>query len=79
MVYRTSVGLDVHVHSIAAMVLDHLTKEVAKRSLAYDSAAVAAWALFLEGLENASTRAGPPVSTNRGCWMMRASSVLWAL
>ena len=42
MIYRTSVGLDVHARSIAAAALDHLTGEVAQRSFAYDPAAVAA-------------------------------------
>lgn len=49
MIYRTSVGLDVHARSIAAAALDHLTGEVAQRSFAYDPAAVAAWVLSLEG------------------------------
>ncbi len=47
MIYRTSVGLDVHARSIAAAALDHMTGEVAQRSFAYDPAAVAEWALSL--------------------------------
>ena len=34
MIYRTSVGLDVHARSISAAALDHLTGEVSRRSFA---------------------------------------------
>ena len=78
MIYRTSVGLDVHARSIAAAALDHLTGEVARRSFAYDPAAVAAWVLSLEGPPGASTRAGPPASTCRGRSPPPGWSAAWA-
>lgn len=59
MIYRTSVGLDVHARSIAAAALDHLTGEVAQRSFAYDPAAVAAWVLSLEGPARCVYESGP--------------------
>ena len=59
MIYRTSVGLDVHARSIAAAALDHLTGEVARRSFAYDPAAVAGWDLSLEGPARCVSESGP--------------------
>ena len=59
MIYRTSVGLDVHARSIAAAALDHLTGEVAQRSFAHDPAAVAAWVLSLEGPARCVYESGP--------------------
>ena len=59
MIYRTSVGLDVHARSIAAAALDHLTGEVARRSFAYDPAAVAGWVLSLEGPARCVYESGP--------------------
>ena len=59
MIYRTSVGLDVHARSIAAAALDHLTGEVSQRSFAYDPAAVAAWVLSLEGPARCVYESGP--------------------
>lgn len=59
MIYRTSVGLDVHARSIAAAALDHMTGEVAQRSFAYDPAAVAEWALSLDGPVRCVYESGP--------------------
>lgn len=59
MIYRTSVGLDVHARSIAAAALDHLTGEVAQRSFPYDPGAVAAWVLSLEGPARCVYESGP--------------------
>lgn len=59
MIYRTSVGLDVHARSISASALDHLTGEVSQRSFAYDPAAVAAWALSLEAPARCVYESGP--------------------
>ena len=59
MIYRTSVGLDVHARSISASALDHLTGEVSQRSFAYDPAALAAWALSLEGPARCVYESGP--------------------
>lgn len=59
MIYRTSVGLDVHARSIAAAALDHLTGEVSRRSFPYDPAAVAEWALSLEGPVRCVYESGP--------------------
>ena len=59
MIYRTSVGLDVHARSICASALDHLTGEVSQRSFAYDPAALAAWALSLEGPARCVYESGP--------------------
>lgn len=59
MIYRTSVGLDVHARSICASALDHLTGGVSQRSFAYDPAAVAAWVLSLEGPARCVYESGP--------------------
>lgn len=59
MIYRTSVGLDVHARSICASALDHLTGEVSQRSFAYDPAAVAVWVLSLEGPARCVYESGP--------------------
>lgn len=59
MIYRTSVGLDVHARSIAAAALDHLTGEVTQRAFGYDPAAVAEWALSLEGPARCVYESGP--------------------
>lgn len=59
MIYRTSVGLDVHARSIAAAALDHLTGEVRRRSFAYDPSAVADWVMSLEGPARCVYESGP--------------------
>ena len=59
MIYRTSVGLDVHARSIAAAALDHMTGEVAQRSFGYDPGAVAEWVLSLEGPARCVYESGP--------------------
>ena len=59
MIYRTSIGLDVHARSIAAAALDHLSGEIKQKTFAYNPKAVAEWALSLEGPARCVYESGP--------------------
>ena len=59
MIYRTSVGLDVHARSIAAAAFVPETGEVEESSFGYDAAAVAAWAAALPQPARAVYESGP--------------------
>lgn len=59
MIYRTSIGLDVHARSIAAAAFVPETGEVEQRSFGYDAAAVAEWAAGLPQPARAVYESGP--------------------
>lgn len=59
MIYRTSIGLDVHARSIAAAAFVPETGEVEERSFGYDAAAVAKWAAGLPQPVRAVYESGP--------------------
>lgn len=51
MVYRTSIGLDVHARSISACALDNITGEIAQRSFSQPIAQdIIGWASGFEGV-----------------------------
>lgn len=77
MTCRTGVGLDVHARPAASAALGRLAGEVTRRSFAYDSAAVAAWALSLEGPARRLCESGPTDFGSQGpssAWASSASS-----
>lgn len=59
MIYRTSIGLDVHARAIAAAAFVPETGEVEERPFGYDAAAVAAWAAKLPQPARAVYESGP--------------------
>lgn len=59
MIYRTSIGLDVHARSVAAAALVPETGEVVQRSFGYDATAVAEWAAGLPQPARAVYESGP--------------------
>lgn len=59
MIYRTSIGLDVHARSIAAAAFVPETGEVEQRPFGYDAAAVAEWAAGLPQPARAVYESGP--------------------
>ncbi|MCC6098333.1 MAG: IS110 family transposase [Olsenella sp.] len=59
MIYRTSVGLDVHARSIAAAAFVPETGEVVTRSFGYDPSAVAEWVLSLPQPSRCVYESGP--------------------
>ena len=59
MIYRTSIGLDVHARSIAAAAFVPETGEVEERPFGYDAAAVAEWAAGLPQPARAVYESGP--------------------
>lgn len=59
MIYRTSIGLDVHARSIAAAAFVPETGEVVERSFGYDAASVAEWAAGLPQPARAVYESGP--------------------
>ena len=59
MIYRTSIGLDVHARSISAAAFVPETGEVEERSFGYDAEAVAKWAAGLPQPARAVYESGP--------------------
>ena len=59
MIYRTSIGLDVHARSISAAAFVPETGEVEERSFGYDAGAVARWAAGLPQPARAVYESGP--------------------
>ena len=59
MIYRTSIGLDVHARSISAAAFVPETGEVEERSFGYDAEAVARWAAGLPQPARAVYESGP--------------------
>lgn len=59
MIYRTSIGLDVHARSISAAAFVPETGEVEERSFGYDAEAVAKWAAGLPQPARAAYESGP--------------------
>lgn len=60
MVYRTSIGLDVHARSISACALDNITGEIAQRSFSQPIAQdIIGWASGFEGPVRAVYETGP--------------------
>lgn len=60
MAYRTSIGLDVHAHSISACALDHITGEITQRTFDEPSPCeIAEWAKGFSGPMRAVYESGP--------------------
>ena len=62
MLYRTSIGLDVHARSIAATAFIQ-TREIVQKAFPYDAGKVAEWARACPSPQDASTSPAPRAST----------------
>lgn len=63
MLYRTSIGLDVHARSIAATAFIPETGEIVQKAFPYDAGQVAEWAKGCPSPQDASTSPAPRAST----------------